>query len=233
MLIPTYLKQAGGSLPTLEAGESRYVVAANGTFLERRTSMYATSVRASLASALDDHEEYCLLGCGRLPRTMHRAMLGFFKYAHEVHGGEVALVLLFHPERRTFRWHCPLQIVDLFQTARGWAVGDTIEFQNPLALPEGYVHFGDAHLHPGAPTPSTLDVQDDQDGLHIIVGNIRTAPRYYAVFVMDRVRFTVPPEAIFEDPNCRPFAQAPKRWLRQIRLRRNWPADEARKLGWR
>jgi hypothetical protein len=124
-----------------------------------------------------------------------------------------------------------VQIVDVFKTAKGWAVGDTIEFQNPLALPEGYLHVGDAHLHPGAPTPSTLDVQDDQDGLHIIVGNIRTAPRYHAVFVMDRVRFTVPPEAIFEDLHCRAFAQAPKRWLRQIRLRRNWPVDEAKPLG--
>ena len=44
----------------------------------------------------------------------------------------------------------------------GWRAEDTISFQNPFDLPEGYVYFGDAHLHPGSAHPSALDVDDDQ-----------------------------------------------------------------------
>lgn len=229
MLIPIYIKQPGVELPSLGAEESRYVLATNGTFLEqRRSSMFTTSVRVDpLDRPLASHHEYCRLTCGKLPRVMHRAMLAFFKYAHEVHGGEAALVLLYHPEQQTFRWHCPEQFVDIFETWSGWATWDTIEFKNPLVLPEGYLHFGDAHLHAGGPSPSAIDINDDQDGLHIIVGTIRSVPSYHLDFVMGQTRFAVAPETFFADPQCRPFDRPPARWLKQIRLRKVWRPSEA------
>jgi hypothetical protein len=182
--------------------------------------MFSTSIRVNLHNFdLARHEEYCRLTCGRIPRVLHRAMLSFFKCAHDVYGGEAALVLLYHPERKIFRWHCPKQTVDLYQTRSGWTASDFIEYRNPLTLPDGYVNFGDAHLHAGPPTPSLVDVRDDQDGLHIIVGTIQTVPSYHVDFVMDGRRFPIPPEAIFDDPHCRPLDRTPPTWLKQIRLR--------------
>jgi hypothetical protein len=152
-------------------------------------------------------------------------MLAFFKYAHEVHGGEAALVLLYHPQRRRFGWHCPEQTVELFRTWKGsWQAADRIEYRNPVNLPDGYLQLGDAHLHPGSPAPSFIDVADDQDGLHIIVGSILSEIRYHVDFVVDGARFRVPPALIFADPHCQPFARPPKRWLRQISLQ--LPADD-------
>ena len=55
---------------------------------------------------------------------------------------------------------------------------DKIDFQNPLDLPDGFILLGDSHQHPGPPNPSAIDLADDQDGLHIIVGNIESPPRY-------------------------------------------------------
>jgi hypothetical protein len=64
-----------------------------------------------------------------------------------------------------------------------------------------------------------MDLYDDGDGLHIIVGNIATTPSYHIDFVMDGRRFPIEPGAIFENTRCEPFERPPKAWLRQIQLR--------------
>jgi hypothetical protein len=231
MNLPILLKQETMPLPCLKTNAARLILAGNGMFLERRGEMFSTSTRV-LASdlQLDDHSQYCRLSCGKLPSELHRMMLTFFLHAHRMHGGEAALVLLFDPEQRCFLWHCPPQTIDVRQDRQGWYVDDIIEFENPLDLPDGYVQLGDAHLHPGSPHPSALDRHDDQDGLHIIVGDIARAPRYHIDFVMDGVRFQVSPAQFFADPDTFPDACAPKQWIEQIRIRAhgNVDADEDR-----
>lgn len=222
MLIPVVMKREGVSLPHSDA-DARYVVADNAVFLERSTEMFESSIRIPRSKlGLDVHDQYCRLKCAKIPRVMVRAMLGFFKYAHEVHGGEVALILLYHPQRRVYRWHCPVQTVEVRQTSVGLYTCDYIEFDHPFDLPDGFLHFGDAHLHPGSPQPSAVDIHDDQDGLHIIVGDILKKPRYHIDFVVDQTRFGVSPKLILEDPWCEPIARPPKRWLRQIRIKKTY-----------
>jgi hypothetical protein len=206
-------------LPELAPDESRLVVAANGSFSERRTPMYTTSARLlGPPPGLAEHYQYCRLACGKINRTMHAAMLAFFLAAHRLHGGEAALVLLYHVERKAFRWHCPDQTVEVYQSNGKWWAADTVRFEHPYTLADGYVIFGDAHLHPGSPHPSAIDTGDDQDGLHIIVGDMDRQPRYHVDFVMDGVRFGVKDALIFEDPACGPAAQAPRAWLDRIRV---------------
>jgi hypothetical protein len=220
MHIPTYLNRSDAALPEARDEPMRFVVAENGIFLERRSPMFSTSIRVNRQDlGLAFHDEYCRLTCGRIPRAMHRAMLSFFTCAHALHEGEAALVLLYHPQRRVFRWHCPEQVVEQYWTWSGWRAGDLIEYENPLTLPDGYVNFGDAHLHVGSPTPSAVDVRDDQDGLHIIVGTIQSAPTYHVTFVMDGARFRIAPESVFEDPYCVPFRRTPGAWLNRIHVR--------------
>lgn len=222
MHIPTCLKLNDVPLPGPDGELASYVLADNGLFLERRSSMFTASVRVNQHELnLARQEEYCQLHCGKIPRVMHRVMLAFFQSAQQFHGGEAALVLLFHPQRRVFRWHCPEQLVDVFQTRSGWRSGDLIKFNHPLILAHGFLHFGDAHLHAGSPIPSSIDVRDDQDGLHIIVGTLQSVPSYHVDFVMDGKRFRVPPASIFEDPHCQPFHRPPRSWLKQIQLRWN------------
>jgi hypothetical protein len=206
------------------------IVAANGLFLERRTSMFTTCARVLERNlGLDDHAESCRLHSPRLPRVMHRSMLAFFRAAHARHGGEAALVLLYHWERRVYRWFCPEQTVETFYSPyrQSWVAGDTIRFEHPLSLPDGFVHFGDAHLHPGSPTPSALDVLDDQDGLHIIVGDLQTGPRYNVEFVVDRRRFGIEPAAFFADVDCAPFSWVPRSWMKQLRIKRLGESGES------
>ena len=220
MHIPAFLNQRCGSLPVAENGSTRCIVADNGIFLERRSPIFTTSIRVNLRELeLAQHDEYYQLMCGKIPRRLQLAMLGFFNCAHALHGGEAALVLLYHPQRKCFRWYCPEQIVDMYPSQSGWSAGDLIEYQIPFTLPNGFLTLGDAHLHEGPPTPSSIDVRDDQDGLHIIVGTIRSTPTYNIDFVMDGVRFRISPDAIFEDAHCPPIARASRKWLSRILIR--------------
>ena len=211
------LRTEDAELPELPEDATRYVVAANGTFCERRTSMFATSTRiVGPPPRLGEHYQYCRLTCGKINRTLHAAMLAFFLHANRLHGGEAALVLLYDLPRRMFRWYCPRQTVEIITNGSQCWTTDQIEFHEPVAPPEGCVTFGDAHLHPGPPHPSDIDARDDQDGLHIIVGNIEREMKYHIDFVMDGVRFGVRESQIFDDPACRPCARPPRGWLEQV-----------------
>ncbi len=224
MQIPIHVKFEDRELPPLDEGQTRLVVAAGGVYRERRTQIFTSSARVEGAGLeLADHYQYCRLHCGKLNRAMHRAMLSFFQHAHALHNGEAALVLLYDPERSRFHWHCPRQTIEMHWSYGRWWTSDHIRFDNPAVLPDGYLHFGDAHLHNGSVAPSMTDLNDDQDGLHIIAADVDKEPRYHIDFVVDGRRFHVAPNVIFEDPDCLPLSHAPRSWLLQIQVRRYVP----------
>lgn len=224
MSIPVHVKSPGVQLPVLKPGQVRYVVAREGTFLERRTAMYATSVRTSQpVVSLETHAERCTLYIPGIPRVMSRAMLAFFVEAYRLHQGEAALVLLYDPRRRRFRWHCPVQTVEVYRSFGRLRSYDSITYEMPLELPDGYVIFGDAHSHGDMlPLPSHVDHGDEthKDGLHVIVGGLgrNREPQYHIDFVMDGLRFAVAPDIVFDDATCHPFCRAPRSWTKRIRM---------------
>lgn len=245
MSFDVLVKHPGAELPELAPGQVRYVVAGDGLYLERRTAMFATCTRVpGPVAGLAAHGEHCRLSCGRLPRLMTRAMLGFFRAAYLLHGGEAALVLLYDPARRTFRWHCPKQTVEVYTGYGGRTRAyDSIKYDVPLVVPEGYVVFGDAHSHGSlSAIPSGTDKEDEshKDGLHLIVGRLDRPGKfdYHADFVMDGRRFALDPAAVLEDPRCEPLPRVPPAWVRSIHMQRSSPwyySDNGRgnSTGWR
>jgi hypothetical protein len=225
MQIPLVTKRSGTELPPLCAGALRYVVAREGVFLERSTELFTSCTRIeSTVEELASHVEGIQLACGKLPRTMIRAMLSFFRAAYALHGGEAALVLLYHPAGQRFRWYCPPQSVTVYRTRGGWEAGDMIRFEQPLEPPPGYLIFGDAHSHGSfMARPSSVDHDDEehQDGLHLIVGRIHRQPEYHADFVLDGRRFKLDPKSILADTDCAPFVRVPRAWMEQISMRRS------------
>ncbi|MBI3464784.1 MAG: hypothetical protein HY000_17270 [Planctomycetes bacterium] len=223
MAIPVYVKYPVTALPSLRPGEMRYVLAREGLYFERSTAMYVTTTRTDAPLLdLEQHQERCLLTCDPMPRSMIRVMLAFFRAAYAMHEGEAALILLYNPKARRFRWHCPDQTVDVRYSFGRWRADDMIHYENPLELPAGYIPFGDAHSHGNwMARPSGIDRQDEtyKDGLHIIVGNICRRPEYHIDFVMDCRRFEVPPEIILEDVCCEPFGGPPPSWLKRIQMK--------------
>jgi hypothetical protein len=152
---------------------------------------------------------------------MLREMLGFFRSAYQKHGGEAALVLLYHPELRRYRWWCPPQKVSMHWCWNRYEAGDWVQFDPPLELPQGYIHFGDAHSHQGSPIPSHIDRDDEQyqDGLHLIVGNIaRDQPTWHIDFCIDGQRFTLEPPLLIEELPPPPYLTPPAGWMERITM---------------
>lgn len=216
------MKAPGVELPPLQPGQFRYVLGRDGLSLERSTSMYTSSVKVDgPIPFLEDHPEHCQLHCGPIPSEMLSQMVGFFQAAYRMHGGEAALVLLYYPETGRFAWHCPKQTIQMYLWWNKLCPEDSVEYDNPLTLPEGAVHFGDAHSHIGPPTPSLVDENDEAhlDGLHMIVGYINSQrPSYHLDFCIDGHRFKVPTGAIFEAIPEAPFPEPPEEWMNQIEI---------------
>jgi len=229
MSLPIVVKHPGVDLPELGLDQMRYVLSRDGLFLERSTALFRTCARVEQPPAdLDEHRAGCLLFCGKLPAVLVRTMLGFFRAAYRMHEGEAALVLLYHPQQRRFRWHCPSQTVEAYRSYGRLIAHDSIEYELPLEVPGDYVILGDAHSH-GELTafPSGVDKRDEayKDGLHIIVGRIDRPGRidYHVDFVMDGQRFTMEPADVLEDLECEPFERAPRSWLKRIHIKEYTP----------
>ncbi|MFQ5654499.1 MAG: hypothetical protein ACE5GW_07190 [Planctomycetota bacterium] len=224
MSMRIYLKRSNTPLPPQGEGEIRYIVAENGIFMERRTSMFSTSCRVEqCAAGLDPHEEWCELHSPSLPPEMASRMLSFFRWAYCLHGGEAVLILLFNPEEERFLWHCPPQRVEVWEDRlSSFYGGGDIEYTNPLELPRGFVIFGDAHSHANMPAyASAVDQQDERfkAGLHIIVGRIHWREvELYADFVMDRQRFAVDPRVIFGEERIKNSVEVPEAWKQQVEV---------------
>jgi hypothetical protein len=152
---------------------------------------------------------------------MLRQMVGFFQAAYQMHHGEAALVLLYYPDTKQFAWHCPKQTIEMYSCWGQYYPEDSVEYDNPLTLPEGAVHFGDAHSHIGPPSPSIVDHNDEThlDGLHIIVGYINSrCPRWHIDFSIDGHRFSVPTGVILEAIPEAAFPEPPDDWMREIKV---------------
>lgn len=229
MIQQIHVKFPGFELEALQPGQMRYVLARGGLYRERASRIFTSTSRITAPlHDLDAHEEVCRFHAPRLPLEMISRMMGFFHAAYELHGGEAALVLLYHPREKHYQWHCPPQSVKLYSSRGHWYVDETIHFDNPVELPEGFVHFGDAHSHVGSPRPSFVDRDDEEyrDGLHIIAGYLRSRrPDYHIDFVVDGRRFEFMPEQIFEALPAAPFSKPPVEWMDCIQMIRFRPAS--------
>jgi hypothetical protein len=216
------LKTPGTRLPELKPGQFRYVLGRDGLHLERCTGMYTSSVKVDgPIPFLEPHPQQCQLHCGPIPVEMLRQMVGFFQAAYEMHHGEAALVLLYYPETGQFAWHCPKQTIEMYSCWGRYYPEDSVQYDNPLTLPEGAVHFGDAHSHIGPPSPSIVDHNDEThlDGLHIIVGYINSRiPKWHIDFCIDGHRFSVPPSVMLEAVPEAPFPDPPEEWMKEIHV---------------
>ena len=226
MQIEVLVKRPGVALPPLAAGQLRYVAAENGVFLERQTKHYRTSCQVDPPLAgLAVQDTYCELSFQQLPPQLIAEMLGFFRWAYEKHGGEAALVLLYHEEQDEYSWACPRQTVELWQNWWGyWYPAGTIEYEDPTELPPGCVAFGDAHSHADLGAhPSAMDEEDEQykDGLHMIVGRLHMDDvDFHISFVMDGTRFRVAPELILGSAVPDLEVDFPPEWTQQVIVER-------------
>ena len=182
-----------GSLPPLDPGGFRYVMAREGMYVQRDNTLFTSCVRGRVnLPDLEPMEKSLKLRLPAVPVELLEQAVGFLRAVFKKYQGEGCLILLYNPRTKEYRWHCPVQTSD-------WCV----KFTRPLVLPVGFIDIGDIHSHPqGIAYPSGVDTSDERscDGLHIIAGKIQRECdqdiseknlHFHTDFCVDGERFTL------------------------------------------
>src|SRR5262245_3724890 len=102
-LFPVCVKDAAFETP---AASTYYVLAQNGLFLVRHTSLFSATVPVDAVPGLQTHAAAFTLHLPRLPRTLVERAMGFFRAVYERWGGEAILIMFYAPpaERQPARF---------------------------------------------------------------------------------------------------------------------------------
>jgi hypothetical protein len=237
-LFPVVVKDAAFEPPE---APTYYVLARDGLYLERRTDLFAASVRVEGGvPGLLPHESRIRLALPRLPRQLVERAVGFFRAVYRRWEGE-AILVLFHapatPDRPArFALGAPPQVIrGRFERGR---------FRADLRLEYGacekpgpeYRKLGTFHSHANVgPAQSAIDAHDElfETGLHLTAGYVDAPrPEFAAAFVVGRTRFPLPAEQVLE-----PFQAVrrwPAAWMEQVTVVCDrWPGGDDAWNGWR
>jgi hypothetical protein len=212
----------------------RYVVAANGVFVERRTPLFTATVPVEAVPGLLPHQARLALHVPPLPGALVERAVGFFREVWIRWGGEAIVVLHATLPRsgRPVRYALdapPQRLHGRFERGR---------FRAELRLEYGtcdkpgaeWVRLGTIHSHgPAGPAHSAVDAHDElyDTGLHVTAGYVDTRrPAFRAAFVVGGTRFAVP-----EGQVLAPFGaprRPPPEWLARVTAScdaRSWEHD--------
>lgn len=221
-LFPVVIKDAAFTPP---AGDTWYVVAENGIFMERTTDLYRATVRVDGGvPGLLPHEPRLELLLPKLPRALVEQAVGFFREAHRRWDAEAIVVMYYLPSdgERPLRY----QFVAPPQTIRGrWDYGRFradlhLDYRAATAPGDGWRKLGTFHSHGHlSPRHSAVDEHDElfETGLHLTAGYVDSPrPEFAVAFVVNGQRFRIPPERVMTPfRSVRPWPEA---WLEQVKV---------------
>ena len=224
-MIPVYLKTDSRSADD----PIYYVVAANGTFLVRRTALFTATTRVNEIIGLESHDEQISLSFQKVPRVAMEQILGFFTWVYRRWDGEAIVFLYYHPDRGEFRVEVPRQTLPRFRSGQRWHTAGHVEYGS-VERPDGFLKLGDAHSHADSPAffSKTDDHDDQEDGLRIVVGRLDVATvEMCASFVVSGCRFSIAADDVVEIPSD-PFSPAPppEEWTRRVVCRDETPPNQ-------
>jgi hypothetical protein len=213
-MIPVFLKTAQFSEPS---SPLYYLVAANGTFVVKKTAVFSSITRAPTQMI---HQEECLrLSLPRLPEEMVGRIWGFFKDVYERWQGEAVVFLYYAPDNGSFLVSPPPQTLYRHWNKGGWWTEMRVSYGS-LPREKGFLKIGDAHSHCELPAfNSCVDDWDDrEDGVRIVMGNVdRERPDLLTSFIVNGTRFRCNPDDVLEAaPSSLP---PPREWLERVKCK--------------
>ena len=214
-IIPIYLK----SETEAPADPLYYVVAANGTFLVRKTLLFTATTTVNEVIGLEPEAPAVALHFPKIPRAIMERVLGFFRLVYRRWDGEAVVVLFYSPERGEFLADAPPQVLQRFRSRDRWRTEGRVEY-GAIARPDGFLKLGDVHSHGDCAAffSRTDDRDDDEDGLRIVVGRVdRARLDVCASFVANGCRFSLSPRDVIETSSA-PFSPVapPEEWVRRV-----------------
>ena len=212
-MIPFHLKTADFVEP---ADPLYYLLAANGIFLVKNNGLFRSVTAAPEIAGLHSQDQTAVLNLPKLPRELMEKVYGFFDYVFRQWGGEAVAFLYYSPERREFRVGIPPQKIYRYRWLREWRTEGRVEY-GYVPRPESFVKLGDIHSHPDCAAffSRTDDFDDEEDGLRIVMGDLKRCPPDVRVsFITGGTRFRLQPERVLEDFGYP--APPPAEWTQQV-----------------
>ncbi|QQS22575.1 hypothetical protein IPM19_02995 [bacterium] len=164
--IPVFIKRTGAPLfaPGFQPPDYHYILASNGPFVHKRTSVLDATVKVKAIGDLAPHRESAEWLLPKLPlkEMIHTAY--FFKMVYEARKAEAMVLIYYSLHDQKYFFGCPEQDVS----------GGGISYKPPPRKP-GYLLVGSIHSHAGfAAYHSGTDTHDEInfDGLHVTLGNM-------------------------------------------------------------
>ena len=216
--IPVYLK-TDPQMPRPDDPEF-YLLTGDGTFICRNHSFFESDVPASRQPrTLAGHAPRCIIKYPKLGVAALEYIVGFFDVIFRMHSSEAIVLLYWDLKRKRYLLRVPKQEATVWESYSGRRSPLDVRY---TILPDVAAHqllVGDIHSHGdiGAHA-SYMDEQDEQsrDGIHAVVGCIdRKLPQFHQEIVIDRHRFTLKFEHIFQGFGKR-RRNIPQVWIDQV-----------------
>ena len=220
LLTPVRLK-TGPNDPWPEEPVS-YLLAGNDLFLCRNHRLFRSCVPApTWPRELARQATFLEPRFPPLPAGLFARMVGFFDAVARRHGAEAIVLLALDTQTGEVHPVVPEQVAVVSIGWRGTTYAESVEYQPPEDLPDGWVVIADVHSHVHAPAGSSwIDHDDEQHsaGLHIIVGRIhREPPDVRVEAVVDGTRFKLSPEPFLQGYAARNL-EFPPEWLDRLEV---------------
>lgn len=209
-MFPFFLKDRDFEAPDVPI---QYILARNGLYVVKRSSVFTSCTRVEGLPWLDDLEEGYRLNAPKLPAWVLAQSLAFFRAVYGRFGSEAILLIHYAPASGEYRLDAPPQEVAPLSC-----------FYEPQPVPEGQVKVGSIHSHGQLPgVHSEADEEDERfdDGLHIALGRILSdQPSLDCELVIGASRFVLNPSEALELTESSALGVSddgfPEEWLNMV-----------------
>ena len=185
-MFPVYLKDEAFEPPT---DPIHYLVTADGLFLVKQNPVFRSCVRVRGIRGLHGQKDEVRWKLPPVPGTLLQRIVGLFREVYRRHKSEAIVLLFYDLATREYEPCVPEQ-----QVAGGhltYVIGPT---------PTGKIRVGSIHSHAGADafhSPTDHGDEENDDGLHVTVGNLDGIFSLSCSLVVDGRRFSLRSRDIF------------------------------------
>ena len=179
--VPCYILFAGEELDPAAIPETLcYVFGKGGYYIHRKNNLYAAVVSAKEFEMLGEIKEQYKLTVCKIPYETFMRIRSFFMDVFKKHKSEVAILLHYNFETKTWIWTVPTQTVAAASVHYDAAKGQVVigaDGELLAEMPAGYTVMGSIHSHASMQAfHSGTDTNDEFkfDGIHITLGSFDT-----------------------------------------------------------
>lgn len=148
--------------------ETCYIVAKGGIFLKKKLDLIESLTPVDKISFLEDIPNYAKLNISKIPKKLFGDILSLFREVYRLYKSEVAVLLYYNKDKKTFKVHVPEQEVSFA----------SVSYKGNHTIKD-FILVGSIHSHSSMGAfHSGTDTSDEEkfDGIHFTIGKVDKEP---------------------------------------------------------